>query len=192
MSTYYNFYMFMKRKDKKLTYCGPYLKNEKIASIFEMCGDEHRLLDNAWQINEEQFEDYDIHHYFKVTHDKYFKNNVYMLYMDDLKNMSEDYYIQAYVHKHLMRQIELEKSDLNIGDYIYNGDLVISPTEYYQLDNNKKKEYVLYTYKNYDSINFKIHQLMTIIRNWYYTHVEYNSEFDNYTFDDIVIVIDYC
>ena len=203
MATYYRFYMFLKERDsKKLKYCGPYNAKGKIAPIYGFYeSSAYGIFDEAWHIDEDSFEEYDLEKYFpKSNEDAFFTNQLKLLYIKDLRSIPDNMHVQCYVRRDIIRKLEFKpelKEDFDPLLYNYEHDYddndvpVISPSEYNNLTLENKQNYIFYPYTNYQCAARHKKAIFTIAYNWFNENIEYTEGFKNYEIDDLVFVADF-
>lgn len=200
MSTYYSFYLFAKKDAIKgftsdnFIYCGPYNQKGIPVPINEVSGsnDGGIVRNLSIYLNEDTDAVQDT---FKILQKKLiknssFKNGIYYLALEDLLDIKDVTYKQAYIHKYIMRDIEINQYDIDLNELLLsNDDDILCPSEYNQLSNKEKKNYIFYTWKNEnDEMKLK-NTLLTVTQAWFSANIEYYKEFKGIEYQNLYFVI---
>lgn len=84
----------------------------------------------------------------------------------DIMNLNSDYIRTGYVHKDIIRSIEISHNNLNISDY---WDDVLSLSEYALLSDARKEQYIYKSWADNESEEYTFHALQTILLEWFET-----------------------
>lgn len=201
MSTYYSFYLFAKKDATKgftsdnFIYCGPYNQKGIPIPINEIFGnsDGEIVRNLSIYLNEDTKVVQDT---FKILQkklemkDSIFKRGAYYLALEDLWDIKDVIYKQAYVHKSIIRDIEINQYEVNFDELLLlDNDDILCLSEYNQLSNKEKKNYIFYTWKNEsDEMNLK-NSLLAVAQAWFSANIEYCEEFKGIDCQNLYFVI---
>lgn len=201
MSTYYSFYLFAKKDVTKgftsdnFIYCGPYNQKGIPVPINEISGnnDGGIIRNLSIYLNEDTTA---VQNTFKILQkklemkDSIFKRGAYYLALEDLWDIKDVTYKQGYVHKSIMRDIEINQYDIDLNELLLSDDdNILCSSEYSQLSPQEKKNYIFHTWKNEsDEMNLK-NSLLAVAHAWFSANIEYYKEFKGIDYQNLYFVI---
>lgn len=196
MSTYYRFYLYAK-KNKDYIYCGPYNKNGKPLPICGVSGgfSGNILGDYALSRNEDDEIAKKIltELGYSLNKDDYWKSFIYLLNFEDVVSIKDDSLKKAYIHKSIMRDLEIENADYDLTSLMENecdSDMFICQSEYAQLPNENRKDYIYHQWIDADNDLANIRNtLVTIVRAWFLENVDLYNEFEGIDINNLILVV---
>lgn len=189
MSTYYDYYIYVKRNNK-YEYAGYYDSNGKpLPLYYHSRSSSWGFLNNGEYFNnlgEQGF-------YLKDDAREDEARFGYVFRLSDIQNIPDRSHKEAFVYKTLQRDIEINKLNIDIalimddGEESYDGKpLVICKSEYEVLSPDEKKDYFYHQWIDYEDQSYHRNQLCAIIDNWMFVREFY--EFDGVDIRDIYVV----
>lgn len=170
MSTYYDFYLYVKDSGK-FKYCGPYHRNGKAASIFAITGSSiNDLLDNSESLGDRYLKRFEEVEGINLSQEYV---SYYLLQPTDIQYSKKPY--EAYILKSVLRRMVIMQESYELAELIEKSDneTVLSISEYKTLSDEDKGKYIYHVWHfEDDSRDLKI-RLLEASKAWFDTHTSF-------------------
>lgn len=201
MSTHYSFYLFAKRDKNRgflqdnFIYCGPYDKEGIPAALNGVSSHQSFIirslafyLDEDSEVTQNVFKCLGI----KLQNANIFKKGAYYVALEDLTDIKDTSHKQAYVHKNIIRDMEINHLDFDLTEMMYSHqgeDDIICESEYAQLSQEEKKNYIFHHWVDEDDETRLKDSFQASALGWFHENIAYCKEFEGIDYENLYFVI---